>query len=586
MPLEGAAVTAFADVSVVMPAWRAAATIARALLSVAGQTVKPSQVIVVDDGSDDTTFTAAEAMRGTMEGIALVVLRQPHQGAGAARNRAIAEARGTYLAFLDADDEWLPDKLALSLAEIEASGAVLVAHDLALIEGGRERVFDCRRHFAAAADPYAANFLRGFIATSTVLARRDAVLAAGGFDATLPSGQDYELWLRVTGAPGARFRVFAGALTRNHVTQGSISSRVALRRRCAMAILLRHARAEAGRRRVPARVAMLRAAIIHAQAAIGHARQGERLAAVGDCLLLPGALTSLGWSLARRREAANPFIGARRAVDAETTGAQERNRLWWERMPMTYADWQAERRLPASAEDLHALAARVLEGSPFLRQRFDFRAFADRRVLDLGCGSGIFACLFAKGGASAVAVDLTQAAVELAAETARAHGVAVAIARMDAEALAFPDGTFDFVYSWGVLHHTRDMERAFAEAARVLAPGGGGMVMVYHRRSLVYYGLGLYWLIARGKLSAGHTLASVQDFYTDGYYHRYLTRAEMARLLGRAGLAPSRISVTQYEKKLVRFLPRRLDDALKARFGMCLVAEFTKPRAPSHTPSR
>ena len=101
--------------------------------------------------------------------------------------------------------------------------------------------------------------------------------------------------------------------------------------------------------------------------------------------------------------------------------------------------------------------------------------------------------------------------------------------------------------------------------------------MVYHRASAVYYLNGLKWLLVKGKLFRGHTLRSVQDFYTDGYYHRYLRRGEIAGLLAGAGLTARRISVTQYQKPILPFIPGWLDRALKARFGMCLVAEFDKP---------
>ena len=276
-------------------------------------------------------------------------------------------------------------------------------------------------------------------------------------------------------------------------------------------------------------------------------------------------------------EIKNPFVGARHAVDLETVAPQERNRLWWEMMPMTYADWEAEDRLPEGPEDLKDLEAQVLAGSPFLRERFDFSGYGGKRVLDLGCGSGIFSCQFAKSGASTTAVDLTEAAIEMARRTAEAHDTDVAMARMDVERLAFRPASFDFIFAWGVLHHTSDMESAFAEAARTLKPAGTGLVMVYHRHSVAYYVHGLYWLITKGKALRGHTLESVQDFYTDGYFHHYLSRSEIAALLRGAGLRPRQIIVTQYQKKLLPLLPGWLDRILKSRFGMCLVAEFEKP---------
>ena len=275
--------------------------------------------------------------------------------------------------------------------------------------------------------------------------------------------------------------------------------------------------------------------------------------------------------------AKNPFTSTRAAVDEDTANSQERNRLWWERMPMTYADWHADDRLPVDAEEFKQIETRIFAASPFLRQWFDRMDFQGQKVLDVGCGSGALSCRLAKMGARVTALDITEAAVALARRNARAQGLDVDIVRMDAEDMVLPPASVDFVFSWGVLHHTDDIGAAFREVSRVLKPGKSGLVMVYHRASAVYYLNGLKWLLVKGKLFRGHTLRSVQDFYTDGYYHRYLRRHEIAGLLAGAGLTARRIGVTQYQKSILPFIPGWLDRALKARFGMCLVAEFDKP---------
>jgi len=230
-----------ADVSVIIPAYRARLSIGRALASVIAQTLKPQAVIVVDDGSDDGTFDAAESMRAQMTDIAFTVVAQKNLGAGAARNRGLTEATTTYVAFLDADDEWLPQKIARSVTALDNTGQVLVAHDYHRVEAnGTEHTVKCAQRFKQAQDPFSHFFRLGFIATSTVVVQRDAVLAAGGFDETLETAQDFDLWLKIL-AGGAHFSVFDEALTRYHVTDGSISSFTARRLACSQRIACRHA---------------------------------------------------------------------------------------------------------------------------------------------------------------------------------------------------------------------------------------------------------------------------------------------------------------------------------------------------------
>lgn len=231
-----------ADVSVIIPAYRASTTIGRALGSIAVQRLKPRQVIVVDDGSNDGTLEAAEAMRSQLDGIELIVVAQENLGAGAARNRALREATSTYVAFLDADDEWLKDKMARSMAVLDDPAQVLVSHDYTRVAPDEpDQRIECARRFQDARDPFVGLYRMGFIATSTVVARRDAVLAAGGFDETLATAQDFDLWLKILSVQGAAFTVFPEALTRYHVTGGSITSFTARRLACSLKIARRHA---------------------------------------------------------------------------------------------------------------------------------------------------------------------------------------------------------------------------------------------------------------------------------------------------------------------------------------------------------
>ncbi len=272
----------------------------------------------------------------------------------------------------------------------------------------------------------------------------------------------------------------------------------------------------------------------------------------------------------------NPFLKNRGDAEKASATDQDRNRLWWEGLPMTYADWAANDRLPETDADYRQIESYVLDQAPWLMSWFAETDLTDKRCLDLGSGSGIFSCLLARRGARMTAMDLTENGVNLTRKTSTFFGQDLAVVRGDAERNPFADGSFDFVFSWGVLHHTNDMESAVREMGRVVASGGRGLMMVYHRISVVYYLHGLFWLIFRGKLFQGHSLESVQDFYTDGYYHRYMTRRQLGEMLARAGLDVTFFNVTQYKKKILPLIPAALDRYLKARFGMCLVARFEK----------
>lgn len=280
---------AFADVSVVMPAYNVAGTIGRALTSIAAQTLRPREVLVVDDGSTDATLAAVAAMAGHMNGVALRLFRQPNLGAGAARNRALAAAAGEWIAFLDSDDEWLPAKLERSVEVTKGAGLVMTSHNLwGVAPDGTQHFIDSQaRYLANPDDPFRTLFLRGFISSSTVLVRRDAVLAAGGFDPALRSAQDYELWLAILAKAGCRFLTFGDPLLRYTLAEDGITSRIGRKYQCSLAILWRHM---GTLRRLPGpvlRPLLLRLLIVHVEAVRGHLGRGERGAALRVAAQLP-----------------------------------------------------------------------------------------------------------------------------------------------------------------------------------------------------------------------------------------------------------------------------------------------------------
>jgi ubiquinone/menaquinone biosynthesis C-methylase UbiE len=259
---------------------------------------------------------------------------------------------------------------------------------------------------------------------------------------------------------------------------------------------------------------------------------------------------------------------------SQLENAQEKNRLWWESLPMTYQDWESASRIPKTKKDF-LLAEKELLNSKFLGN-FDFSKFSGKDVLEIGCGSGAGSCLFAKNGAKVTAVDITKQAIEITKLNAKVQGVKIKAMKQDAENMTFKDASFDFVFSWGVLHHSENTIKAFREFKRVLKTGGRGLIMVYNKNSARYYINGLNWLILKGKIFQGYNLKSVQDFYTDGYYHRHFTPRELKRELEKIGFRKVKISITHMGHKMLRRVPRKIEQWIKDNFGWLLVAEFEK----------
>jgi SAM-dependent methyltransferase len=120
---------------------------------------------------------------------------------------------------------------------------------------------------------------------------------------------------------------------------------------------------------------------------------------------------------------------------------------------------------------------------PWMHDTFHFDRYRGAKVLEIGVGAGTDHVQFARAGAELTGIDLTPRSVELTGARLEQEGFTSRVSVMDAETLAFPDDSFDVVYSFGVLHHTGSAERAFAEVRRVLRPGGEFVGGLYNRNS-------------------------------------------------------------------------------------------------------
>lgn len=224
-------------VSVVIPCYNAERYIGATLRSVLAQGLPDMEVIVVDDGSSDGS---ADLVRRGFPGVTL--LRQANQGVAAARNHGIEHATGDWIAFVDADDIWLPDKLTAQLALLQANPDARIAYTAwqvwhstdpeptpELLAQLAARAGDQARWAGASGWIYPELLLDCVVWTSTVLAQRTLLRELGGFDAGLRIGEDYDLWLRASRVtpilrvprPGALYRLHPASITkgapaRNH----------------------------------------------------------------------------------------------------------------------------------------------------------------------------------------------------------------------------------------------------------------------------------------------------------------------------------------------------------------------------------
>jgi glycosyltransferase involved in cell wall biosynthesis len=222
-------------VTAAIPTYNRARFLAGALESILAQTFRDFEVLVVDDGSTDET-SAVLATYGDR----IRVVRQENQGRSAARNRAVREARGRYVSFLDSDDCWLPEKLERQVPLLEADPRVAMAHGHVdvIAEDGRPLAEDteCHRRLFSAAHrnpvTYAGYALDCRCFSSAMTARVEALERVGLYDPGLLL-DDYDVYLRLAleyeiqflhGPPVAVYRLHPGQMTTYELTMGQIQT--------------------------------------------------------------------------------------------------------------------------------------------------------------------------------------------------------------------------------------------------------------------------------------------------------------------------------------------------------------------------
>ena len=213
---------------------------------------------------------------------------------------------------------------------------------------------------------------------------------------------------------------------------------------------------------------------------------------------------------------------------------QSANKSWWESTPMRY-DWHdAIMSNPGTEAYFVEIDRRFFLSTrkylPWQNLPFEkiipFEQLRDKDVLEIGVGQGTHAQLLAPRCKSFTGIDITGFAAEMTSQRLKLFSLPGNVLQMDAEAMAFADSSFDFIWSWGVIHHSADTHRVLEEMRRVLRPGGKCAVMVYYRSWWTYYISGFLRGIFQRRLVNQFNLHGVAQGATDGAIARYYSQRE------------------------------------------------------------
>jgi 2-polyprenyl-3-methyl-5-hydroxy-6-metoxy-1,4-benzoquinol methylase len=281
------------------------------------------------------------------------------------------------------------------------------------------------------------------------------------------------------------------------------------------------------------------------------------------------------------------------AVVASASEAQSGNKAWWTQNTMSY-DWKDKiGREQFSAEWFEEVDRRFIESArhfahtdrPF-GKIIPFADIAGRKVLEVGCGMGFHTELMARAGAKVTAIDISPKSVAATKARLRIRGVSADVREVDAETISFKD-EFDFIWSWGVIHHSSRTGRVLRNLHAALKPGGQLRFMVYSLDGMQAYSVMMtrymfgFW--------TGRSLDELLWESTDGFLARYFTRDSLANLCRTFfddvefqvfGLEADAIPLPSRLRKLVRpfFSDTFIKKAVHSR-GTFLFATAIKPRS-------
>ncbi len=180
-------------VSIIIPTFNRSKVLKRALESIYKQSYSEYEIIVIDDGSTDKTAEMISELFADVN-----YIYQSNSGVSAARNKGLEQAQGEWLAFLDSDDEWLPQKLEKQLDELKSMAEYKICHTEELWVRNGIRVNQMKKHKKAGGWIFPQCLPLCAMSPSSILINQSIFDDIGNFDAQLPACEDYDLWLRIT----------------------------------------------------------------------------------------------------------------------------------------------------------------------------------------------------------------------------------------------------------------------------------------------------------------------------------------------------------------------------------------------------
>ncbi len=212
-------------ISIICPTYNSEKFIEKTLLSVFAQTRMADELILVDDGSDDETIKILHKISieyGNF--LSIKIFTQSHLGPGAARNKGILQSTSDWVAFLDSDDIWYPEKLEIILDTVSENPDInFISHDeMSVRVNGSERLLAYSKRYKNNLAVKPQLYRSNFFSTSAVVCKKTLIINNGLFDESLMSAQDYELWLRI--ADDMKPIVLDNVLGKYIERQGNISS--------------------------------------------------------------------------------------------------------------------------------------------------------------------------------------------------------------------------------------------------------------------------------------------------------------------------------------------------------------------------